>query len=205
MMIFFKQRLAYLAVPKTGTSAVERALHRRASAVLRDPPGVKHTNARGYERRFRSMFDAKNLPPIQTVAVMREPVAWLGSWYRYRQRSAISGHANSTEGKSFDEFVEAYLSDNQPPYAKVGSQGRFVTDEDGALLINHLFQYEDFGPFVQFLQARLGQDIDLQTVNKSPSKHLELSDALDAALRQKHALDFQIHEALNDGPLSVGS
>ena len=203
MMIFYKQRLAYLAIPKTGTSAVERALHRRASAILRDPPGVKHTNARGYERRFRAMFENKSLPPIETVAVMREPVAWLGSWYRYRQRPALSGHPNSTEAVSFEQFVEAYLQENQPPYAKVGSQGRFVTDESGDLLIN-LFQYEDLAPFITFLEQRLGGEVDLQTVNKSPVKALDLSDELSVELHKKHALDFQIHSALSEGPLSIG-
>ncbi|MDA8747913.1 gamma-glutamyl kinase [Litoreibacter sp.] len=204
MMIFFKERLAYLAVPKTGTSAVERALHRRASAVLRDPPGIKHTNARGYERRFRSMFERGDLRPIQTVAVMREPIDWLGSWYRYRQRPALSGHRNSTEGLSFDAFIEGYLADRQPAFAEVGSQGRFVTDENGDLLVNHLFQYEEFDPFIDFLQRRLGSDISLKTVNKSPHIALELSDSLRVALHETLSLDFQIHSALSDGPLSLG-
>lgn len=203
-MIFFKERLAYLAVPKTGTSAVERALHRRASAVLRDPPGLKHTNARGYERRFRAMFERGDLPPIQTVAVMREPISWLGSWFRYRQRPALSGHQNSTEGLTFDSFVAAYLAPKQPPFAEVGSQARFVTDENGDLLVNHLFQYERFEPFVDFLQRRLGADITLKTVNKSPSLPLELSSSLENELRQALILDFQIHGALDEGPLSLG-
>ncbi len=202
-MIFFKERLAYLAVPKTGTSAVERALHRRASAVLRDPPGLKHTNAAGYERKFRAMFERGNLKPIQTVAVMREPVDWLGSWFRYRQRPALSGHQNSTEGLTFDSFIAAYLSDKQPPFAEVGSQGRFVTDEKSDLLVNHLFQYEQFDPFIEFLQRRLGADIKLKTVNKSPKSDLSLSKTLQKELEDRLVLDFQIHAALDDGPLSI--
>lgn len=204
MMIFYNERLAYLAVPKTGTSAVERALHRRASLVLRDPPGMKHTNARGYERRFRSMFEREEMPPIQTVAVMRHPLDWLGSWYRYRQRPALDGHINSTKGISFDAFVEAYLADQQPPHAQVGSQGRFVTDESEELLVNHLFQYEDLAPFLTFMQKRLGASIELKTVNKSPNRELTLSSDLERALRDRLALDYQIHEALGSGPLSLG-
>ncbi|MEM9583235.1 MAG: gamma-glutamyl kinase [Pseudomonadota bacterium] len=204
MMIFFKERLAYLAVPKTGTSAIERALHRRASAVVRDPPGIKHTHARGYERRFRALFERGNLKPVQTVAVMREPIDWLGSWFRYRQRPALSGHPNSTQGLTFDSFITGYLADKQPPFAEVGSQGRFVTDENGDLLINHLFQYEDLDPFVEFMQRRLGEDIALKTVNKSPRSDLSLSPSLRKALEERLKLDFQIHNALIDGPLSLG-
>ena len=204
MMIFSKERLAYLAVPKTGTSAIERALHRRASMVVRDPPGLKHTNARGFERRFRGMFEKGLKSPIQTVAVMREPLDWLGSWYRYRQRSGLSGHPNSTENISFDQFIEGYLSDTQPAYSEVGSQARFVTDDGGDLLVNHLFQYEDLGPFLTFMQRRLGAEITLQIVNKSPNRPLDLSAELNDALRQRCAADFQIHAALADGPLTLG-
>lgn len=204
MMIFFKERLAYLAVPKTGTSAVERALHKRASMVLRDPPGLKHTNARGFERRFRPMFERGKMSPIQTVAVMREPLDWLGSWYRYRQRPALSGHPNSTAELTFDKFIEGYLADEQPSYSEVGSQARFVTDDQGDLLVNNLFQYEDLGPFIIFMQRKLGVEITLQVVNKSPNRPLDLSFELNEALQKRCAADFQIHKALSDGPLTLG-
>lgn len=203
-MIFFKERLAYLAVPKTGTSAVERALHKRASLVLRDPPGLKHTNARGFERRFRSLFERGKMQPIQTVAVIREPLDWLGSWYRYRQRPALSGHSNSTADITFDQFIEGYLADTQPACSEVGSQARFVTDDQGDLLVNNLFQYEDLGPFITFMQRRLGVEITLQVVNRSPNRPLELSHDLNEALRKRCAADFQIHAALSEGPLTLG-
>jgi hypothetical protein len=203
MLVFFKERLAYLAVPKTGTTAVERALHRHAAMVLRDPPGLKHTNARGFERKFRGMFERGELPAMQTVAVMREPVSWLGSWYRYRQRPALTGKKNSTAGISFDEFVAGYLSPEQPAFADIGAQSRFLTDENEDLLVNHLFRYEDMGPFLDFLRQMLGLEIELQRVNTSPEAELALSDTLHAELRQKRHLDFQIYEALLDGPLSI--
>lgn len=203
MMVFFKERLAYLAIPKTGTTAVERALQRRASAVLREPPGIKHTNARAYERRFRAMFERGDLPSIETVAVMREPISWLGSWYRYRQRPTLDGHKNSTKHVSFDEFIAAYLSEEQPPFAELGSQARFVTDSEDDLLINHLFRYEDIDTFRAFMEERLGVEIDFPSANTSPRTELSLSPELEKALRKRHALDFQIYGALMDGPLSI--
>ena len=38
MLVFWKENLVFLAVPKTGTTAIEGALAPRASMVLRDPP-----------------------------------------------------------------------------------------------------------------------------------------------------------------------
>ncbi len=204
MMIFYKERIAYLAVPKTATTSVERALQHRASMILRDPPGMKHTNARRYERRFRAMFEHDDLPPIETVAVFRDPVSWLSSWYRYRQRDSLSGHPNSTSGLNFDQFVEAYLTETPPSYADLGSQGRFVTDQNGDLLVQHLFQFENMTAFTEFLERRLGEKVQLPTLNKSPNRPAVLSGELESELRRIQALDFQIHTALSEGPLSIG-
>lgn len=204
MMIFFKERLAYLATPKTGTTALERALQHRASMILRDPPGMKHTNARGYERKFRAMFERDDLAPVETVAVFREPVSWLSSWYRYRQRKALVGHPNSTQGVTFRQFVEAYLSNTPPPYADLGSQAQFVTDQQGELLVQHLFQYEALHLFEDFLETRLGEKITMERINKSPKRQVTLSDELNLRLRQGLALDFEVHAALSEGPLSIG-
>lgn len=203
MMIFFKERLVYLAVPKTGTSAIERALASHASAVFRDPPGMKHTNALGFERKFRALFERGNLPALQTMAVMREPLEWLGSWFRYRRRPALAGHPNSTAEVNFDQFLEAYLSDDQPPFANIGSQGRFLTDQSGDLLVNHIFSYADFATVKAFLKERLSRNVDLDTVNKSPEAILAAAPSLLEELRRQYALDFEIYEALSDGPLSV--
>ncbi|EPX78914.1 hypothetical protein [Litoreibacter arenae] len=203
MMIFFQQRLAFLAVPKTGTSALERALGQKASAIFRDPPGMKHTNARSFEAKYRKLFERGKLPPLETMAVMREPLDWLGSWYRYRQRAALNGHPNSTADVSFDQFIEAYLSETQPPFAQIGSQARFVTDQDGDLLINHLFCYEHLSTAVDFLERRLDEKIVLKPVNQSPKRDLSLSAELDAELRTIYAADFEIYAALEEGPLSV--
>ena len=203
MMIFFQERLAFLAVPKTGTSALERALGGKASAVFRSPPGIKHTNARGFERKYRKLFERNDLEPLETMAVIREPIDWLGSWYRYRQRPSLDGHKNSTAGISFDHFVEAYLAPNQPQYAQVGSQARFVTDEEGELLVNHLFAFSQFPTAVRFLEGRLGCSIDLKTVNQSQKKDLTLDKDLRDQVFKTCALDFDIYNALQDGPLSI--
>ena len=48
------------------------------------------------------------------VSVMREPIDWLGSWYRYRTRDARKdpahrNSANYTGNVRFEEFVRAVI------------------------------------------------------------------------------------------------
>lgn len=203
MMVFHKEKLVYLAVPKTGTSSIERALGSRASALFRDPPGTKHTTARGFERKFRKFLGRSGGHDFETCAVIREPISWLGSWFRYRQRPTLDGHKNSTAKLSFDDFVAAYLEVDQPDFAKVGAQGRFVTNDDGVILVNHLFQYERMTEFHTFLETRLGAQFVTRQINVSPKGEIELSIEMERDLRRERALDFEIHSALNDGPLTL--
>jgi len=126
MLVFYKERLVLLSVPKTGTTALQTALKNRADIVVSDPPELKHAPVYRYNRFFRPMFDKVCHTQMETVAVMREPISWLGSWYRYRRRPYMAGKPNSTHDISFDDFVRAYIKGSQPGFANVGSQAKFL-------------------------------------------------------------------------------
>ena len=57
MLVFWKEKLVFLAVPKTGTTAYEKALAARASMSVLDPPELKHAPIYRYNRFFRPMFE----------------------------------------------------------------------------------------------------------------------------------------------------
>ncbi len=50
MLVFTKERLAFLAVPKTGSTAYHSALAARADMVVTAPPELKHANLFRYDR-----------------------------------------------------------------------------------------------------------------------------------------------------------
>ncbi|MBR9863840.1 MAG: hypothetical protein GYB24_10410 [Rhodobacteraceae bacterium] len=129
--------------------------------------------------------------------MIREPVDWLGSWYRYRSREELNGTPNSTANVSFDEFVAAYLSDNPPEFARVGSQAKFMSDKDGALGLSHLFRYDDMDGLVRFLQNRLNRQFTLGRANQSPKGETSLSPTLLAEYQKACAQDFEIYERLS--------
>src|SRR6056297_3941191 len=149
MLVFWKERLVVLAVPKTGTTALE------------------------------------------AVAVLREPVDWLKSWYRYRHREGLAGHPNSTRGMSFDVFVTDYCRGRQPAHAKVGSPARFVRDGQGEIAVDHLFRYESQARLVRFLEERLGASPVPERLNVSPSIEITLSPKVEATLRRKRPEEFE--------------
>src|SRR6056297_3236221 len=114
MLVFSSAKLVFLSVPKTGTTAYEEALLPLASMVVRNPPELKHSPVYRYNRFFRPALEKFVGPDLTVLAVMREPLDWLGSWYRYKRRPFMEGKDGSTHDISFDAFVAAYLQGNRP-------------------------------------------------------------------------------------------
>lgn len=194
MLIFWKKNLTLLSVPKTGTTALEAALKPHADIIFSAPPELKHLPLYRYNRFMEKMFDAALGKTPETVAVIREPISWLGSWYRYRQRDELAGNPNSTKGVSFDGFVQEYLKGKPEPFAVVGSQSKFLSGQTEQQQVDHLFRYEDMNSVIQFFQNRLGAAIDLPWLNKSTNRDLVLSKGVENRLRKKRAEDFALYE-----------
>ncbi|PRY26980.1 hypothetical protein CLV78_1011086 [Aliiruegeria haliotis] len=193
MMIFWEAGLVLLAVPKTGTQAVEAALAADADIVIRNPPVQKHMPLRGYRRSIQPLFSDADTRRLETVAVIREPVAWLGSWYRYRSREDIAGTPNSTRDLDFDAFVQGYLAIPQPAFARVGAQSRFVSADGSTCGVDHLFAYERMDAFLAFLEDRLTRSITLPRTNVSPERNLELESKTLSCFKSVYASDFELH------------
>ncbi len=192
MLVFWKENLVLLAVPKTGSTALEGALAPRASLVLRDPPELKHAPCYRYKRFLKPLFKQVGGQDPELMAIVRNPIDWLGSWYRYRTRDDLIGHENSTHNVSFDEFVLEYCKGSPAPFAKVGSQSRFLRINDGEIGPQHLFQYEQWDKVVTYLEERLAITITLKQKNVSPKMDLQLSDAVASKLRDKRSDEFEV-------------
>lgn len=196
MLVFWKQKLVFLSVPKTGTTAYQAALAPLASMTVLDPPELKHAPLYRYNRFFRPMFEKACKSDLETLAVMREPISWLGSWYRYRRRPFMEGKPNATHDISFDEFVEAYCQGNPPGFARVGSQAKFLEARPNGTAITHLFRYEDQPALIRFLEDRLETRLSLPQENVSPKMDLVLSPDMERKLRRKRAEEFELWESI---------
>lgn len=195
MLVFWKENLVFLAVPKTGTTAIEGALAPKAAMVLRDPPTIKHAPIYRYRRFLKPLFVQAGGQDPETVAVVRDPIDWLGSWYRYRGRGDLDGHPNSTKNISFDDFVLEYIKGKPEPFANVGSQAKFVCDGDGQIAVDHLFAYDRQDRLIAFLEDRLDVTLTLNRLNVSPRREVPLSPQVEAKLRDRRAAEFAVWEA----------
>ena len=194
MLVFWKENLVLLAVPKTGSTALQGALAPRASMVFRDPPEIKHAPCYRYKRFLKPYFVQAGGQKPELMAIVRNPVDWLGSWYRYRTREELIGHENCTRDISFDDFVLEYCKGQPAPFANVGSQNKFLRINDGDIGAQHLFQYEQWDKVIAYLEDRLEFKITLKQKNVSQTMNLTLSAEVEEKLREKRAAEFEVWE-----------
>jgi len=148
---------------------------------------------RRFERNLRPYLSEISNDRFDLVCMIREPIDWLGSWYRYRQRPALVGHRNSTTAMSFDEFVTAYLSDDKPPQVRVGRPFRFVTRADNEVGVSPLFKYEHFDRFVGFLSERFEVPLAPERANVSPTGAVSLSSKVRNLAEAALADDYRVY------------
>ncbi|HBS48785.1 MAG TPA: hypothetical protein DEA05_01205 [Rhodobacteraceae bacterium] len=196
MLICSRENFAFIAVPKTGTTAVEMALKPRADIIL--TKFRKHITAQRFHNKIAPFLDEVfDLRPDR-VAVMRDPVEQIRSWYRYRAGSRQKGTETATHGLSFDEFVADVIADDPPPHAGIGSQWNMLTSGKGAVLVHHLFAHEAPVAFRGFLNDRFGEEIRLKPKNVSPQVDAPLSPSMLARLRAARAEEFALYDRLMD-------
>lgn len=194
MLIFLDKKLAFLATPKTGTTAVEMALRGQADIVF--ARARKHVTAQRYAAKVAPFLKDAFGAELETLAVMRAPIEQIRSWYRYRSGPRHKGTDKHTRKLSFDDFVLEVIRSDPPEFANIGSQFRFLSDGAGTLLVDHLFAYEKQIDFRRFLSGRMGETVKLDERNISPPAKTPLSPEVEAKLRAARADEFALYDRL---------
>ncbi|HMQ41246.1 MAG TPA: hypothetical protein PKC09_08235 [Paracoccus sp. (in: a-proteobacteria)] len=189
MLIFWDQRLVFLATPKAGSTAVEVALEPLASLAVQRPHAMKHVNATQFRHHLQPWLREIAAEDFTTVALMREPVEWLRSWYRFELRDS-----DADQLPDFEHFTRRYLSEPGAVTNGIGTQSAFL---GGETPVDRIFRYEDIDAFTAFLDDRLGCEIVLPRVNVPPAADVTLSPATEAQLRETLRQDILLYESLS--------
>ena len=199
MQIFLLQKLVFLAVPKTGTTAIEQALGQIVSIDIRRPPGAKHIGAQRFDRRFRPFLKKTFGAEVETFAVMRDPLDRVASWWRYLQRDEIVGSPRSMRGVSFDTFLSAHAQEDPDKMGTIGGDQADILMGDADIpLVNHIFQYGREDLILDFLEDRFGRRFEFPRVNASPAMKAEAKTDSVAAFRKKREREMALWRAVSE-------
>jgi len=190
LIVFAKQKLVILENTKTATSSFEFFLEKNklhvnsrpkgesvdadaAWALLADPLYFynnfnnknsekaffvdKHISYKKYIKNYKSYIDS-----YETFSLIREPLDWFMSWYKMTQDDNRDWNELEVRGLSFENFIENYIQKEW--YVQTDF---LLPEQENDPPIDHLFQYEQLPLAIDFLQNRLGFDINLEQVNVS--------------------------------------
>jgi len=204
--------MAILSQTKTGTSAMVKSLGFKATIALNNPPSVKHIGYDNFEKFIQPLIEARTgaaRSGYEVVMVMREPLDWLGSWYRYRTRENLANADNPavaekyTGNISFEDFIASVCqTGKRPAYARIGSPCSVAFDSAGKLAVDRIYPYEDLSGLYEVLEARLKRKVVIEKSNVSPKMPLELSNELQQMVRKTYPFECELHAALQrDGTI----
>lgn len=215
MIYLHYARLVILSQPKTGTTALDKALGGRAAIAMNNPPPLKHIQYPKFMKFVAPLIkDRTGLgrSDYEVVSVMREPADWLGSWYRYRTRDALKISSkrkqlgNYTGNVEFDEFVSEVLKPmgERPTFANIGKPCSVAFSDTGAIGCDRIYPYEDLSGLYELIEERTRRPLELDQLNVSPKAELVLSDGTLAKLKAEWAFAFDLHGSLKrDGSLDA--
>ena len=91
MLIGFEKRFMFVANTKTASTSIEHVLRPHADIVHGGTPANKHIALGDAIHTFRPRIEAQGLTirDMFKFGVMRDPVEWISSWYRYRKGNDV--------------------------------------------------------------------------------------------------------------------
>ncbi|MCF1709039.1 sulfotransferase family protein [Tabrizicola sp. J26] len=198
MIILGRQRLVFLEMPKAASTSIARMMKRGfADEVIVRDKADRHIGIVGFRRKIEEPLSLALGGPIETFAVVRDPIDRAWSWYRYRHREKVRGLPVDTSGMTFEQFLAGCLIRPVPAHARTGSQARFVGFADGRAEVDYLFDFANLKGLKMFLSRRAHTGLHLPRRNASPAEPLpEVPAALSEALRQHWAEDFALYDTV---------
>jgi hypothetical protein len=186
-----------LAIPKTGTSAIETAFRPYAQIAPQGIPAIKHTRYAEFQRFLQPFLATKGFPreSYEVVCVFREPIDWLSSWWRYRSRGKLADPSNQRHHRytgdiTFEQFARAYMEGNNGE----ARQARFVRARRGHAEVDRIFRYDRLDLLVDFLCEKIDKDVQVGVRNVSPERSFSLSEECERELREFFRPEYRIYQ-----------
>ncbi len=203
MLLAPRHGFVFLAMRKTGSTAIEAAFRPYAQLIHQRDPNIKHTSYAEFQRHLAPFLASKGYPrdSYEVVCAFREPIDWLSSWWRYRSRKELSdpSHSNyrSYAGSvSAEQFARAYMAGEGQLVARMVRPSEFVAPLPGEERgVDRIYRYERLDLLIDFLREKVDEEVRVGLKNVSPKGRVfSLSEECERELRGFFALEYRIYE-----------
>ncbi|WP_198372722.1 hypothetical protein [Roseomonas rosulenta] len=202
MMSSLRFGFVVLSMPKCASTSLQQALTPVCDARFKDH--MKHVDLAFVETWVLPMLRARRAPAAfepRIFCLMREPIDWLYSWYRYSWdeagRPQAGRGATAAAYPDFAAFLEAYFSPRPPRVGGVLRQSDFLRGWDGRTGRIELFRFESHRRMIDELERLGGQPLEIKVTNQSRARRDADFAGVDmAGLRARLAEEYAIYEAI---------
>ena len=189
MLIGVEKRYVFVANSKTASTSIEDALINHAEIHRGGAPQRKHIPLAEAIRTYGFLFDQPAYAP-QTFfkfGVMRDPIGWIQSWFRYRKGNQTA--APLPAEMTFPEFWARKDWNLRLPDGSKRLQSRFFSDAEGRLIADYIIPYDAIETHFDLICTRLPQ----KNVSKiRASSEPPLPEALLEEMRAYYAEDYAL-------------
>lgn len=199
MLLSVEKRFLFVANTKTASTSIEVALHPYAEILRTGTPERKHTPLHRIFEAYGFMFDLPEHDPDSyfKFGVMRDPIDWINSWYRYRRGNQVE--APLPQEMSFAEFWEQKDWNIRRWDGSANLQRDMFCAPDGTVLADVIIPYPRLAEMFAEICDALGIDRPLERQNVSNLQpNGDLPDALRREMRDYYAADYTLLDQLQD-------
>lgn len=187
-MTLYLRNISFVAVPKTGTIAIEKAFS---------------PYARGYVQHTHDPVDVvKREGGQDCLGVIRNPHDWIASYYLYLKHSPYFYSAKSVWGigeKSFEQFVGRFCEGQHlwPERLRLQSMYLFCN----GVSTDFIYRYDDLPHAVAHISAACGERPTVGRHNVSHKEDVKLSKKMASLFEAAAAKDFELYESTTKGTI----
>ena len=194
MLIGVKKRFVFVANSKTASTSIEFALAPHAEIMRGGTPASKHIPLTDIRKEYHFLFDRAQYPfeSFFRFGVMRDPLDWIKSWYRYRRGNAVE--TPLAPDMSFDAFWDRNdWNISRASGVPFDQSVRFLDDQDQPLA-DLIIPHGRLDHFFPKIAKAIGVPAALPKRNVSRIKRLDtpVSETTLKKVREHYARDYAL-------------
>lgn len=199
MQIGFGKKFIFVANTKTASTSIEAALMRYSDIVRAGDPRRKHISLYEGLRTYPVVFNNPHHRPEAyfKFGVMRDPIDWICSWYRYRSSNQVESPL--PRNMSFAEFWQQADWNIRYANGQKHLQNSMFTAPDGSLLADVVIPYPKVGEMFAEICHLLKVEAPLPRRNVSQRTDTgDIPDSLLAEMRAFYSEDYAFYDRLDE-------
>ncbi len=199
MLISVEKRFLFVANTKTASTSIEQVLAPYAEIRRGGTPARKHVSLHEVMQAYDFMFAQDEHDPARyfKFGVMRDPVDWITSWFRYRKGNDVE--APLPPDLDFSGFWARKDWNIEHADGTPNLQRDMFCAPDGRVLADVIIPYDRVGAMFGEICAALGVGQPLERRNVSRLGDAgDIPAALRAAMREFYAEDYALLARLDE-------